>query len=137
MLKWENVHLGQGPKPWAIPPISMTDIIKYQGASGDFQPIHHDTGFAQAAGLKQPIVIGMLPAGLAANWAADWAGPENVRVVRVRWQQPAWPGDELTIQGEVTKKYEDSEGKKIDLEIKCSKQDSNLALTGLMTFLVS
>ncbi|MDB3856254.1 MaoC family dehydratase, partial [Halieaceae bacterium] len=98
----------------------MTDIVKYQGASGDFQPIHHDSEFARAAGMDQPLVIGMLPASLAANWAADWAGPENVRMVRVRWQQPVWPGDQLTMNGKIAKIYQDEEGNKIDLEINCT-----------------
>lgn len=135
MLEWSKIEVGKGPESIQLSAISMTDIVKYQGASGDFQPIHHDVEFARASGMEQPIAIGMLPASLAANWAADWAGPDNVRVVRVRWQQPVWPGDELTIQGKVLKKYQDSEGSKIDLEISCTKQDSNLALTGLMTFI--
>ena len=137
MLDRKNLDIGQGPQPLQLPAISMTDIVKYQGASGDFQPIHHDSEFARAAGMDQPLVIGMLPASLAANWAADWAGPENVRMVRVRWQQPVWPGDQLTMNGKIAKIYQDKEGNKIDLEINCTKQDANLALTGLMTFLVA
>lgn len=137
MLEWKDLDIGQGPQSLQLPAISMTDIVKYQGASGDFQPIHHDTEFARAAGMDQPLVIGMLPAGLAANWAADWAGPENVRMVKVRWQQSVWPGDQLTLNGTIVEKYQDDEGKKFDLEISCTKQDSHIALTGLMTFVAS
>ncbi len=137
MLEWNDLAIGQGPQSLKLSAICMTDIVKYQGASGDFQPIHHDTEFARAAGMDQPLVIGMLPAGLAANWAADWAGPENVRMVRVRWQQSVWPGDQLTMNGKIVEKYQDDEGRKIDLEISCTKQDSTVALTGLITFIVN
>tara|TARA_B110000444_G_C18676019_1_gene517502 strand:+ start:260 stop:673 length:414 start_codon:yes stop_codon:yes gene_type:complete len=137
MLNYKDLTIGQGPSPLPLTPISMTDIVKYQGASGDFQPIHHDLEFSLAAGMDQPLVIGMLPASLAANWAADWAGPENIRMIRVRWQQPVWPGDQLTLSGHIVAKYQDEEGKKIDLEISCTKADSNLALTGLISFIVS
>jgi acyl dehydratase len=32
-------------------PITRTDIVRYQGASGDFNPIHHDDDFAKSAGF--------------------------------------------------------------------------------------
>ena len=89
----EGEHLAE---QFVLGPISQTDIVRYQGASGDFQPIHHDQGFAQAAGYDAPLVIGMYPAGAASIWAAEFFGPETVRETSVRWSGMVWPGDLIT-----------------------------------------
>ena len=123
-----------GPATFA--PITMTDIVRYQGASGDFQPIHHDPAFAIRAGLAQPLVIGMLPAGLVAGWLSADFGAENVRYFRVRWSAPVWPGDALTATGTVARRYEDEEGKKMDIDVSCAKQDGTVALACAMTFAI-
>jgi acyl dehydratase len=80
-------------------PITITDFVKYQGASGDFNPIHHDPAFAQAAGFPGPFAVGMLPAGIAATYVTDRYGADSIRRFKVRWRNPAWPGDVLTYQG--------------------------------------
>jgi acyl dehydratase len=80
-------------------PITITDFVKYQGASGDFNPIHHDPAFAQAAGFPEPFAVGMLPAGIAATYVTDRYGAASIQRFKVRWRNPAWPGDVLTYQG--------------------------------------
>src|SRR5262249_39993053 len=76
-LRWEDLVEGAGLAPITVGPISRSDIVQYQGASGDLNPIHHDEMVARAAGYPAPLGIGMLPAGIMAAWAADWLGPEN------------------------------------------------------------
>jgi acyl dehydratase len=86
-------------EPVVDAPITITDFVKYQGASGDFNPIHHDPAFAHAAGFPEPFAVGMLPAGIAATYVTDRYGAASVRRFKVRWRNPAWPGDVLTYQG--------------------------------------
>ena len=117
-------------------PITQTDIVRYQGASGDFQPIHHDPAFAARSGLPQPLVIGMLPAGLVAGWIAETFGADNVRYFRVRWNASVWPGDTLTVRGSIARRYRDDEGDKIDIELPCSNQDDRIVLHCAMTVLI-
>jgi acyl dehydratase len=81
------------------PPLTVTDFVKYQGASGDFNPIHHDTQFAVAAGYPGPFAVGMLPAGIAANLVTEHCGADRVARFRVRWENQAWPGEALTYRG--------------------------------------
>jgi acyl dehydratase len=81
------------------PPLTVTDFVKYQGASGDFNPIHHDTAFAVGAGNPGPFAVGMLSAGIAANLITERLGADAVRRFRVRWQNQAWPGDALVYRG--------------------------------------
>ena len=36
------------PPPLVVGPLTRTDLVRYQGASGDMQPVHHDEEFARA-----------------------------------------------------------------------------------------
>jgi acyl dehydratase len=87
--------------PRSFGPISITDIVRYQGASGDFNPIHHDGAFARASGAPTVFSVGMLQAGFLAAYCADFYGPENVRGFRVRFHERVWPGDTVTCEGEI------------------------------------
>jgi acyl dehydratase len=87
---------GPGPEPFTDAPLTVTDFVRYQGASGDFNPIHHDTSVARAAGFPGPFAVGMLPAAVAACRLSAHFGAEAVRHYRVRWHSQAWPGEALT-----------------------------------------
>lgn len=87
---------------WVAPPLTLTDFVRYQGASGDFNPIHHDPAVAATGGFDRPFAVGMLAAGVAANLVAERHGARSVRRFRVRWNTQAWPGDAL--------RYLESEG---------------------------
>ena len=86
-------------EPFTDAPLTITDFVRYQGASGDFNAIHHDTAFAQASGYPGPFAVGMLTAGIAANYVTAHFGVNAVRRIRVRWKDQAWPGDALTYRG--------------------------------------
>ncbi len=67
------------PAPRTLGPLTRTDFVRYQGASYDMNPVHHDEPFATAAGYPAPLAVGMFPAGVCASWASDHFGPETVR----------------------------------------------------------
>jgi acyl dehydratase len=81
---------------WTDSPLTITDFVRYQGASGDFNPIHHDQAFAQAGGYPGPFAVGMLTAGFAATVVGKHAELEQLRRYTTRWKTQAWPGDALT-----------------------------------------
>jgi acyl dehydratase len=125
------------PAPLVIGPLSRTDLVRYQGASGDFNPIHHDEPFAVAAGLPQPLSLGMLQAGMLATWATDWLGAEAIRRFRVRFAERVFPGDTVTCDGRVVKSYVDESGQPlVDLELECTTQTGAVALRAWATFTV-
>jgi acyl dehydratase len=119
-----------------LAPISRTDIVCYQGASGDFEPIHHDEPFARTAGYEAPLVVGMLPAGMLTAWASEIFGPMNTRRTRIRWKSQVWPDDILICEGEVTHVYSESHERLVDLELKCVKEDGSIAVSAWMTFVL-
>src|SRR5258708_35536347 len=77
-------------------PLTRTDFVRYQGASGDFNPIHHDETFARSAGFETVFSVGMLQAGLLATYCTDLFGPANVRRFKVQFREQVWPDDTLT-----------------------------------------
>ncbi len=135
-VRWQDIEPGTEPPPRVRAPISRTDIVRYQGASGDMQPIHHDEPFARAAGYDAPLVVGMFPAGMLTTWATDWLGPENVRRTRLRWKALVWPGDVLTCSGTVARTYREDGEQRVDLELNCEKQDGQVAVLAWMTFVI-
>jgi acyl dehydratase len=124
----------QEPKPRVFGPLTRTDIVRYQGASGDMNPVHHDELFARAAGYETPLVVGMLNAGLLATYATDWLGAANVRRFRIRFRAQVWPGDSLTCTGTVLKEYDGEEGRLVDVELSCARQTSQVAVQAWATF---
>ena len=119
-----------------LAPITRTDVVRYQGASGDFNPIHHDELFARAAGFSAPVVVGMLPAGMLHAWLASELGPNNVRRVAMRWKEPVFPGDVLSFEAKVVKRYKAADEVHVELELLCTKQTGNAVVFGTATYLV-
>ncbi|WP_418605603.1 MaoC family dehydratase [Georgenia sp. SUBG003] len=64
-------------------------LVRYAGASGDFNPIHYNDRFAEEVGLPGVIAHGMLTMGLAGSAVADWArDPGAVAEYGVRFTRP-------------------------------------------------
>jgi acyl dehydratase len=84
-----------------LPPVTRSDIVRYQGASGDFDAAHHDDAHAQSYGYPGVFSLGMLHAAQLARFATDQFGAERLRRFAVRFKGVVWPGDVLTLSGTV------------------------------------
>jgi acyl dehydratase len=135
-MKWEELHEGVGPEPLTIGPLTRTDFVRYQGASGDMNPVHHDEPFARAAGYPAPLGVGMFQAGVLTAWAASWLGPENVRATRVRWKEPVFPDDVLTFRAAVTRTFEENGERRVEVKLTCTRQTGGIAVEGSAIFVV-
>jgi acyl dehydratase len=89
------------PPEFRFGPVSRTDLVRYAGASGDFNPLHHDESFARAAGLPGVMAHGMFSAGLLGSFLIAWIGERPIRRYKMRFLSPVWPGDILHAGGEV------------------------------------
>ena len=135
--RWEELDVGTGPEPRTVGPLNRTDFVRYQGASGDFNPIHHDEEFAKSAGYPTVFSVGMLQAGILAGYATDWLGADNVRNFGVQFREQVWPGDTVVCSGTVTRRYEDAGERKVDVELLCTRAESGgAAIKGEATFVV-
>ena len=63
-------------------------LVRYAGASGDFNPIHYNDAFAQSVGLDGVIAHGMLTMGVGASVVEEWAGAGNVVDFKTRFTRP-------------------------------------------------
>jgi acyl dehydratase len=87
-------------------PIARADLVRYAGASGDFNPIHWNERFAKSVGLPDVIAHGMFTMAEAIRVVTDWAGdPGAVAEYGVRFTKPVVvPNDETGALIEVSAK---------------------------------
>ena len=71
--------------------ITRDSLVRYAGASGDFNPIHYRDDFAQSVGLAGVLAHGMLTMGVAVQLAANWVG-DSGKVIDygVRFTKPVF-----------------------------------------------
>ena len=70
-------------------PVQRRDLVRYAGATGDFNVIHWNERVATSVGLPNVIAHGMLTMALAGRFLSDWAGdPGAVTEFGVRFSSP-------------------------------------------------
>jgi len=121
---------GAAIPPFVVEDLTRTDLVRYAGASGDFNPIHHDENFARAAGNPTVFGHGMLTAGLLARCITDFVGAGNLRRYKVRFATRVWPGDTITCAGRVTRRYDEAGEARIDGEVTATTQRGETAVSG-------
>lgn len=93
--------------------VTRADLVRYAGASGDFNPIHWNERIAKAVGLPDVIAHGMLTMALAGRLVSDWVGdPGAITRYSTRFTRPVVvPDDEsgavVEISGKVAAKNDD------------------------------
>ncbi|MBI2561981.1 MAG: hypothetical protein HYW08_06240 [candidate division NC10 bacterium] len=71
---WEDVKEGEALPEMRVEGLTRTDFVRYAGASGDFNPIHHDQTFAEASGNPTVFAMGMLNAGILSRVVTRFVG---------------------------------------------------------------
>jgi acyl dehydratase len=130
-LYWEDVAVGEKGPELVVENIERKDFVRFAGATGDFNPMHYDDPAAKAAGHPSAFGPGMLTGGFGAHMLCGWFGIENVRSFSVRFTDRVWPGDTVTVTGEVTEK-DDDDGV-VEAEFEVSNQDGKTVVTGTAT----
>ena len=127
----EDLSVGDESPPLVVEDLSRTHFVRYAGASGDFNPMHHDDTIATQVGNPSVFGHGMLTAGLMARVVKDWFGPEALRRFQVRFAKQVWPAETLTCKATITAVHE-GDGL-VDLDCKVENQDGEVKLTGTAT----
>lgn len=128
-LFFDDVNEGD-EAPVVTHELTRTDLVRYAGASGDFNPMHHDEVQAQAAGLPSVFGHGMFTAGFLARAITDYVGVGNLRRYKVRFAKQTWPGETFTTKIVVTAKRKDGGESLVDLDCQVLNQDGEVKLTG-------
>ena len=87
-VSYDAVEAGRELAP-ARYPVARVSLVKYCGASGDFNVIHWNERIAKSVGLPDVIAHGMFTMAQAGRYVTDWAGPGAVVVeFGVRFSSP-------------------------------------------------
>jgi len=127
-IKYADVKVGDAMPSYTSAPLTRTDIVRYAGASGDFNPLHHDNTFVKVFGMERIIAHGLLIMGIAGEAVTSWIDNKDLRKFSVRFAGMTEPADfddlentkqraTITITGKVTNKFEENGEKKIQCEI--------------------
>ena len=108
-------------------PLQRDSLVRYAGASGDFNPIHYRDDVAESVGLPGVLAHGMLTMGLAVQPVVDWAGdPARVVDYQVRFTRPvlvdAAEGALVTVVAKVGAIDTDAQIVRVDLTVTFNEQ---------------
>jgi acyl dehydratase len=113
--------------------ITRTHIVKYAGAGGDFNPMHHDEELAKAMGLPSVFAMGLMHGGMLARVITDWAGDGCVKRYKIKFSGMVWPHDVLTFSGSVIRKYQENQANLVDCQLSVVNQKGETAIAGEAT----
>jgi len=103
--------------------LTRADLVRYAGASGDFNPIHWSDRVAADVGLPGVIAHGMYTLAVAGRAVSQWAGgPDRVVELGARFTRPVVvPDDERGAQVQVSGQVLDGDAGtvRIDLTVSC------------------
>jgi acyl dehydratase len=107
-IKYADVEAGDELAP-ATYPVTRLSLVKYCGASGDFNVIHWNERIARSVGLPDVIAHGMFTMAQAGRYVTDWAGdPGALEDFGVRFSSMVVvPDDDLGATIEVSGQVEE------------------------------
>ena len=109
--------------------VTRRDLVRYAGASGDFNVIHWNERIAKAVGLPDVIAHGMLTMALAGRFLSEWAGdPGAVAEFGVRFSAPVVVPDDdkgatVEVAGTVTGKLD---GNRVTVDVTARSDDAKV-----------
>ncbi len=131
-LFFEDVNEGD-TAPEFSHTLTRTDLVMYAGASGDFNPMHHDEVAAQKAGLPSVFGHGMFTMGLLGKALTDYVGVGNLKTFKVRFTKQTWPDEVLTTKITVKGKRQDGGDNLVDMDVSVANADGQEKVAGEAT----
>ena len=128
-LYFQDISVGD-PIPILVKkPVNKVQLVRYAGASGDFNPLHTDPEVGKAVGIGQ-IAHGMLIMGFVGQAVTNWIPKKFLRKFSVRFAGMTRPDDVITVTGKVTDKKQEKENKIIRGELLAKNQKDEVVITG-------
>lgn len=133
-IQYQDLRAGQALPVLKKPPITKVQLVKYAGASGDFNPLHTDDEFAQKIGMNGVIAHGMLIMGFLGQYIMELAGTTaEIKQFKMRFGAMTIPGDLITCSSTVEKIYEEDGLKMADLNLIAEKESGKVVGSGKAT----
>jgi acyl dehydratase len=134
-VSWEDLVEGDGPGKIDAGPLRIGDIVRFQSVVGEDNPLHYDVTWAEAMGYPNVFGLGSHQASILAAYAAHWLDPAAVRYYKARFRNVYWPGEPLSYDLNVSRKYKDKESdhRMLDLTLGCTRYGSDPVVDAWMT----
>ena len=129
---FEDVHEGD-EAPVKTHTLTRTDLVRYAGASGDYNPMHHDEILATKAGQPSVFGHGMFSMGLLGTALTDYLGVGTLTHYQVRFSRQTWPGEELRTKIVVKGKRRADGQNLVDLECSLENAEGEVKVVGEAT----
>ena len=132
MNKWDckSAKVGENLPDLIVGPISRTNLALYAGASGDHNPLHIDTDYANRIGLPDVIAHGMLIMGYLGRVLTNNMNQNQVLEYGVQFSSITNIGDVLCCSGTVKEISGNKSNKILKLELNVKDQDNDTKLKG-------
>ncbi|WP_337959454.1 MaoC family dehydratase [Natrinema soli] len=125
-----DVSVGDTGPEVVVEDLEQGDFVRYAGASGDFNPIHYDEPYARDAGNESVFAQGMLTAGFTSHMLTDWFGLDRIERFTVRFQERVFPGDTITVTGEITDVADGDADVIVTADLEAKTDDGDVVLSG-------
>lgn len=132
MNKWDckSAKVGENLPDLIVGPISRTNLALYAGASGDHNPLHIDTDYANRIGLPDVIAHGMLIMGYLGRVLTNNMNQNQILEYGVQFSSITNIGDLLCCSGTVKEISGNKSNKILKLELNVKDQDNDTKLKG-------
>jgi hypothetical protein len=140
-IDFDAIKVGDTLPVYTSAPITRTQLVRYAGASGDFNPLHYDETFAKMNGMDTVIAHGMFIAGIAGEAITSWIDNKYLRKFSVHFLGMTHPVNLddfeqtkdraiIIVNGKVLEKYEENDEKMVRCEIIAQDAQGSKKLTG-------
>lgn len=129
-LYYEDVQVGDAIPKLVKSPVSHLQLVRYAGASGDFNPLHTDPKIGELVGVGGIIAHGMLVMGFVGQLLSDYVGPTALRKFDVRFKGMTRIDDVITCSGTITEKYENDGEARIAGKVQAVDQNGDVKVAG-------
>ncbi|HEY1350246.1 MAG TPA: MaoC/PaaZ C-terminal domain-containing protein [Ktedonobacteraceae bacterium] len=129
-IYFDDVQVGDEIPRLVTAPVTHLQLVRYAGASGDFNPLHTDPKIGEMIGVGGIIAHGMLVMGFVGQLLSDYVGPQALRKFGVRFKGMTRPGDEITCTGVITEKYEEHGQGRIAGKVQAADQNGDIKVAG-------
>lgn len=129
-IEFDKVEVGQEIPQVTMGPITHADLVRYAGASGDFNPIHNDKEFAISQGLEGTIAHGMLVMAYVGRLCTNWADQKQFKYFGIKFKAMTKPGQSLTCRGKIKRKKEENGENLVTVDVEAVDQNGEVKAGG-------
>ena len=144
---WEDIEVDGDVTPLAKVATTRM-LVKWAGASGDFNPLHYDSTFVESQAVGKPIIHGALKRQWLVQLMTDWIGDlGTLKKFSCRYRAMDWPrpmkttgesheGETWWCKGKVTKKYVEGDEHYVDCDIWVENEKGEVTTPGNATVIL-